>query len=122
MYEDLSQANSITLRELLQQYRDDVSSTKKGFEEEKYKINKLCKNTIASFKLTKDDVDYVKRTAILRNTKNGEDRVITLTEEAITVLKEQPLTTSGHFFQASNDKFKHYWNKAKLIAGAENFR
>ena len=38
------------------------------------------------------------------------------------VLKEQPLTTSGHFFQASNDKFKHYWNKAKLIAGVENFR
>ena len=73
-------------------------------------------------KLTKDGVDYVKRTAILRDTKNGEDRVIPLTEEAITVLKEQPLTTSGHFFQASNDKFKHYWNKAKLIAGVENFR
>mgnify|MGYP001311580988 CR=1 FL=1 len=53
LYEDLSHANSITLRELLQQYRDDVSSTKKGFEEEKYKINKLCKNTIASFKLAK---------------------------------------------------------------------
>ena len=46
LYEDLSHANSITLRELLQQYRDDVSSTKKGFKEEKYKINKLCKNTI----------------------------------------------------------------------------
>ena len=73
-------------------------------------------------KLTKDDVDYVKRTATLRDTKNGEDRVIPLTAEAINVLKEQPLTTSGHFFQASNDKFKHYWNKAKLIAGVENFR
>ena len=53
LYEDLSHANSISLRELLQQYRDDVSSTKKGFKEEKYKINKLCKNTIASFKLAK---------------------------------------------------------------------
>ncbi len=53
LYEDLSHANSITLRELLQQYRDDVSSTKKGFEEEKYKINKLCKNPIAGFKLAK---------------------------------------------------------------------
>ena len=53
LYEDLSHANSISLRELLQQYRDDVSSTKRGFEEEKYKINKLCKNTIASFKLAK---------------------------------------------------------------------
>ena len=73
-------------------------------------------------KLTRSDVDYSKRTAILRDTKNGEDRIIPLTEEAIKVLKEQPLTTSGHFFQASNDKFKHYWNKAKLIAGIENFR
>ena len=53
LYEDLSHANSITLKELLQQYRDDVSSTKRGFEEEKYKINKLCKNSIASFKLAK---------------------------------------------------------------------
>ena len=53
LYEDLSHANSISLRELLEQYRDDVSSTKRGFESEKYKINKLCKNTIASFKLAK---------------------------------------------------------------------
>jgi len=73
-------------------------------------------------KLQKKDVDFIKRTAILRDTKNDEDRVLPLTEEAMKVLKEQPLTTSGHFFQASNDKFKHYWNKAKLIAGVENFR
>jgi len=73
-------------------------------------------------KLQKKDVDFIKRTAILRDTKNGEDRIIPLTEDAIKVLQEQPLTTSGHFFQASNDKFKHYWNKAKLIAGIENFR
>ena len=73
-------------------------------------------------KLQKKDVDFIKRTAILRDTKNDEDRVLPLTEEAIKVLKEQPLTTSGHYFQASNDKFKHYWNKARLIAGIENFR
>ena len=73
-------------------------------------------------KLQKKDVDFIKRTAILRDTKNNEDRVLPLTEEAMKVLKEQPITTSGHFFQASNDKFKHYWNKAKLIAEVENFR
>ena len=73
-------------------------------------------------KLQKNDVDFIKRTALLRDTKNDEDRVLPLTEEAMKVLKEQPLTTSGHFFQASNDKFKHYWNKAKLIAEVENFR
>ena len=73
-------------------------------------------------KLTTSDVDYVKRTATLRDTKNGEDRTIPLTEEAMKVLKEQPLTTSGHFFQASNDKFKHYWKRAKFEAEVENFR
>ena len=31
LYEDLSQANSITLREILQQYCNDVSSTKIGY-------------------------------------------------------------------------------------------
>ena len=73
-------------------------------------------------KLQKKDVDFIKRTAILRDTKNDEDRILPLTEEAIQVLKDQPLTTSGHFFQASNDKFKHYWNKAKLIADIKDFR
>ena len=73
-------------------------------------------------KLQKKDVDFIKPTAILRDTKNNEDRVLPLTEEAMKVLKEQPLTTSGHFFQSSNDKFKHYWGKARLIAGVENFR
>ena len=73
-------------------------------------------------KLTRSDVDYSKRTATLRDTKNGEDRTIPLTEEAIKTLQEQPLTTSGHFFTASNDKFKHYWNKAKFEAGITNFR
>ena len=53
MYEDLSQANSITLREVLQQYCKEVSSTKIGYEQEKYKINKLCKNPIASLKLAR---------------------------------------------------------------------
>ena len=74
-------------------------------------------------KLTKQDVDYSKRTATLRDTKNGEDRVIPLTEEAIKVIKEQPATTTGHIFnQVTNDRFKHYWVRAKIKAGIVNFR
>ena len=47
LYEDLSHANSISLRELLQQYRDDVSSTKRGFESEKtLLLNKKPRTTI----------------------------------------------------------------------------
>ena len=53
LYEDLSQANQITLRELLEQYSKEVSSQKIGYPQEKYKIAKLCKNPIASLKLAR---------------------------------------------------------------------
>ena len=74
-------------------------------------------------KLKTSDVDYMKRTALLRETKNGEDREIPLTEEAIKILKNQIVSTNGNFFNVrSNDQFKHYWNKVKLNAGIDNFR
>ena len=53
LYEDLSQANTITLRELLQTYFKDVSTTKLGVNEEKYKIDKLCRQPIAGLKLAR---------------------------------------------------------------------
>ena len=53
LYEDLSQANTITLRELLQTYFKDVSTTKLGVNEEKYKIDKLCRQPIANLKLAR---------------------------------------------------------------------
>ena len=53
LFEDLSHANAITLKEVLQQYCSEVSSTKLGYAEEKYKIKKLCRETIANLKLAK---------------------------------------------------------------------
>ncbi len=53
LFEDLSHANSITLKEVLQQYSSEVSSTKLGYVEEKYKIKKLCRESIANLKLAK---------------------------------------------------------------------
>jgi len=50
LYEYLSQANTITLRELLQTYYKDVTTTKLGVNEEKYKIDKLCRQPIANLK------------------------------------------------------------------------
>ena len=38
LFEDLSHANAVTLKELLQQYCSEVSSTKLGYVEEKYKM------------------------------------------------------------------------------------
>ena len=74
-------------------------------------------------KLHRKDVDYVQRTATLRDTKNGEDRKIPLTIEAMQVLKAQPVTTTGNFFQAiSHDRFKHYWNRVRRDAQVTDFR
>jgi|TARA_R100000458_G_C8277541_1_gene253101 integrase len=74
-------------------------------------------------KLNKKDVDFVSRVATLRDTKNGEDRKIPLMLEAIKVLKEQPITTTGMYFQdISHDRFQHYWNRVRRDAQIENFR
>ena len=53
LYEDLSQANTITLGELLKVYAKDVTTTKAGVNEEKYKIDKLCRQPIAKLKLAR---------------------------------------------------------------------
>ena len=53
LYEDLSQANTITVKELLQTYYKDVTTTKLGVNEEKYKIDKLCRQPIANLKLAR---------------------------------------------------------------------
>ncbi len=53
LFEDLSQANSISLKEILQEYLAQVTMKKKGWRTEKYKINKLCRHDIAKTKLSK---------------------------------------------------------------------
>jgi len=53
LYEDLSQANNITLKELMQVYFKDVTISKMGHKEEKYKIDKLCRQPIAKLKLAR---------------------------------------------------------------------
>jgi integrase len=74
-------------------------------------------------KLHRKDVDYVQRIALLRDTKNGEDRKIPLTIEAMQILKAQPVTTTGNFFQEiSHDRFKHYWNRVRRDAEINDFR
>ena len=53
LLEDLSQANAITLKELLQQYKSEESVKKKGGYSEGTKINKLCRENIAQYPLSK---------------------------------------------------------------------
>jgi len=53
IFEDLTIASRITLRELLLRYLNEVSINKKGYEIEKYKIKKLCRHQVSGFKLIK---------------------------------------------------------------------
>ena len=53
IFEDISQANSISLKEILQEYLSQVTMEKKGWSAEKYKINKLCRHDIAKTKLAR---------------------------------------------------------------------
>jgi integrase len=47
LYQDLTLAKTIKLKDVLAQYRDRVSVNKKGYEQERYKINKIIRSDIA---------------------------------------------------------------------------
>jgi integrase len=47
LYQDLTLAKTTKLKDILVQYRDRVSVNKKGYEQERYKINKIIRSDIA---------------------------------------------------------------------------
>ena len=47
LYQDLTLAKTTKLKDVLTQYRDRVSVNKKGYEQERYKINKIIRSDIA---------------------------------------------------------------------------
>ena len=47
LYQDLTLAKTTRLSDVLAQYRDRVSVNKKGYEQERYKINKIIRSDIA---------------------------------------------------------------------------
>jgi integrase len=47
LYQDLTLAKTTKLKDLLAQYKDRVSVNKKGYEQERYKINKIIRSDIA---------------------------------------------------------------------------
>ena len=51
LYQDNSSARSITLKQVLEEYRDKVSIHNKGHYIDKYKINKLCRYPLAQLTL-----------------------------------------------------------------------
>ena len=86
LYEDLSQANSITLNELMQTYYRDITVTKLGCKQEKYKIDKLCRQPIAKLKLAKLTPMQVRKfqdQCLLIYTPSTTNKYITLISVAI---------------------------------------
>lgn len=72
--------------------------------------------------LKKQDVDFNKCCCTFRDTKNGEDRTIPLSQESMAILKEQR-TFGDHFFVIKHSgSFRKMWRKLRSNAGLDGFR
>ena len=71
-------------------------------------------------KLNRKDVDLNKRLITLRDTKNGEDRTIPISNIAIEVLRKYPF--GERYFMIKRDQFRHYFEQACRRAEINNFR
>ena len=70
------------------------------------------------FRLRKQDLDVINKTATLRETKNGETRVVGITSRAIQELLKLPISPTGNFFSVkSPNQFKFYWGQLKKWSG-----
>ena len=67
-------------------------------------------------KLRRKDIDLQSATAILRNTKNGEDRTIPLSSRAIEIIKQLPTSIGGVVFPVTEDQLRHAFVAAKKRA------
>ena len=73
--------------------------------------------------LKKKDVDFENRTCVFRDTKNGEDRRIALSVEAVNILKQQRTTFGDHFFIIKHSgSFRKMWRKLRSQVGLGDFR
>ena len=227
-YEDFSESVRITLGELITRYRDEITSTKKGAKEEKYKLNFILRNKIVKCrvlslktkqilefkndiketraastvnkyihyiytiwetarvqwdialpsrnpvslvkkekvtdkidriltpeeyqdllvacsksnlaflpeivefayitamrfgeitKLETKDINFEKSTALLLDTKNGESRLVPLTDRALEICNK--FRFREKLFDINRDKFRHYFEQACFRAKVKNFR
>lgn len=66
-----------------------------------------------------NDVNYVKRTAVLRDTKNTEDRTVPLSPRALEILKKQPRNISGIVFAIRADSITQAFDRVCVRAEIE---
>jgi integrase len=70
-------------------------------------------------KLAWRDINIQNRTALLRETKNGEDRTVPLTSVAIKILQDKAAlgTTDGRVFSTTASGLQQSWNRAVKRSG-----
>ena len=73
-------------------------------------------------KIKYHDIDFNKCLLNLYDTKNGEDRVVPLSEKAVLILKSLPRRFDGKVFPYTKDSLRSWWDTAKRKAKIEDFR
>ena len=73
-------------------------------------------------KLTRKDIDLQRRTAYIRDAKNGESRLLPLSSVAIVVLQEIPRSDDGRLFPVSDESIKSSFHDAVVRARAAYVR
>lgn len=68
------------------------------------------------------DLDFGKRTAFLRMTKNGESRTVPLSSRAIATLDELPRLDGANVFAVNFPALENNFKRARMRAGLENLR
>ena len=73
-------------------------------------------------KLLWRDIDLKRRTMTLRDTKNGDDRRVPLTQKAVELLEQLPRDESGRVFPVTSDAITAAWRRILARAQIEDFR
>ena len=71
-------------------------------------------------KLKTRDIDFVKGTAFLSDTKNGESRLVPMTNRALEIAKKYRFQSK--LFPITRDKCRHYFEQAMKRAQIHKFR
>jgi integrase len=73
-------------------------------------------------KLLWRDIDLKRRVMTLRDTKNGDDRRVPLTQKAIELLEQLPRGDGERVFRTTSDAITAAWRRIVLRAEIEDFR
>jgi integrase len=71
-------------------------------------------------KLETKDINFENKTALLRDTKNGEDRSVPLTNRALEICNKYRFRST--LFGIKRDQFRHYFEQACKRASVKSFR